>query len=731
MQKITTFIFLVLCYCLFANHLSAQNSGTDYYGYKWRTSKDIGAPAPKWVDITTRVGKGAINITDRFNDDTNFGPINFSFDMPYYWYTRNYLYIGSNGYISFQDNQIASPFATFPAAGGNSDDFMGILLSDLTLAGDQNPGQVWFYTDFKDTVIVSWINVPFFSPGTNFVGANTFQVILSRTDSSITYNYQLQTGQSPGDGTIVVGFENVNGKVGCNVPTDFLTGVTPNTPVAVKFKAPASSKYSIGDLAVLWNTDPSNGGRFLSKGGVSPSLHTFIDNVGLQTIASTPVAAKIYKGNTVVSQSSLASGDLQPGDAIYFDTKLKLPMNKAELYRFETKVSSSLDKASQNNIISQFFQVVDTTESEIDLQYGQGGGSLVDWLGATNGNAGMGVYIKPPFYPVAVSTILAELGGEGAGVRAIIQNDNGKNLFGQYNGSPGDTLFAKDFLGVTSGQNELVLDSNLQINSGGIYIAILQLGPNFGVTMTSSAPFSYRSYEVFNGKYSSSRFKKSSEPNIGIRIVQGDKSIAPDIGIARIISPVHEQDIADSVQVKAVIKNFKNIKIDESFPIIYKAFGRNEVREICNTVLNPGDSLIFTFNKWLVAPPKPKTYYDYVCVRTDLDNDINLNNNSNCIGNYVPEGIQAHNVSNINGLSVFPNPAKDQLSLMYELSAKTALSFELYDQIGRCVSKTDWVGLQAGIENKTINISDISAGIYFYCLRSAVSVVKGKIAIKN
>ena len=122
--------FLAVAFVLWAgNSFAASNvgvksdpplvtgtGGPDDYGYTWIDSDSAGGPNYQWVDITTKAG--AVEITSMMGDDNVVGPLDVGFDFNYYWYTVDHCYIGSNGYISFADNDNYShPFSMLPFTG--------------------------------------------------------------------------------------------------------------------------------------------------------------------------------------------------------------------------------------------------------------------------------------------------------------------------------------------------------------------------------------------------------------------------------------------------------------------------------------------------------------------------------------------------------------------------------------------------------------------------------------
>ena len=56
-------------------------------------------------------------------------------------------------------------------------------------------GQVFYYTNNQDSLIVSFIDVPEWHYGTDTAGSHTFQLILYKGDSSITFQYGPQRGE--------------------------------------------------------------------------------------------------------------------------------------------------------------------------------------------------------------------------------------------------------------------------------------------------------------------------------------------------------------------------------------------------------------------------------------------------------------------------------------------------------------------------------------------------------
>ena len=164
---------------------SQTSGGPDAYGYTWKNSSHTTSPPVySWVDITNK-GTEVTGLAD----DNVVGPYSVPSGFAFYWYPITQFWIGSNGYISFNGANIASPFpGSIPSSGG-ANDWLALHLSDLNFAGSNNSGECWYYAN-NDSIVVSYINVPYWVVASPYYsGSNTFQVIISSLDSSITYNY--------------------------------------------------------------------------------------------------------------------------------------------------------------------------------------------------------------------------------------------------------------------------------------------------------------------------------------------------------------------------------------------------------------------------------------------------------------------------------------------------------------------------------------------------------------
>ena len=64
-----------------------------------------------------------------------------------------------------------------------------------------------------------------------------------------------------------------------------------------------------------------------------------------------------------------------------------------------------------------------------------------------------------------------------------------------------------------------------------------------------------------------------------------------------------------------------------------------------------------------------------------------------------------------NTLNIFPNPTKNDLNIIFDVDMQN-VKLSLYDHVGKLVKDLNWLSIQKG-EQKTINVSNLSPGMYF------------------
>ncbi|MEL6843470.1 MAG: hypothetical protein AAFP02_09655, partial [Bacteroidota bacterium] len=508
-------------FCLTLLH--AQTSGgPDAYGYLWKNSNstDPDAPVYNWIDITT-IGTPVSGLSD----DNSVGPVNLNFSFQYYWSTYSRIYIGSNGYIGFQPLNISSAgtqaFPTMPTNDANNN-FIAPLLSDLTLASPSpaspNPGTVYFWTNSIDSAVITYDQVPFWNNvPAQWGGSNTFQVILSAQDSSITFQYQSQSGSwdaayNASTNPAVIGIENLTGTVGLTVSNNTL----PTANFAVRFYYPTVIGLSVPDLGVNWIQNAGTGGTFVPLGNSVNGL-VQVQNVGNTDITNSTqvfLTGIDNANNTIYTGVETLNPLLQGvGQVINFSQSFSPP--SAGHYSLRSSFNNSLDINPSNDSARAELVVVDTNGTAIDLTYYNGSTpsnlNVLNWSGGDSDD-GAGVYYEPPYYPATISSVsafvysTAPLTTNDAFEIRVYDDDAPAGL---------GTLLATAAMPtaqfVPGSWNEVVFNTPIDIQSGGFYVGWYQVGGDVQLAQETSAPLSLRSFEILNNTWSTFRFNETQE----------------------------------------------------------------------------------------------------------------------------------------------------------------------------------------------------------------------------
>ncbi|MFI5134870.1 MAG: T9SS type A sorting domain-containing protein [Chitinophagales bacterium] len=511
-KHLLLFAFLTL----FVFKIFAGSGGPDNFGYVWKDSNDPNGPAYNWIDITQYFNASEVTL---LGDDNSRGPFETNFTFLYYWYDVSQFWIGSNGYLLFHEGQIASPFPTFP----NSllpNDVLGVFCNDLTFAGIGDTAKCyWWINATHDTLIVSWIHVPYFDTNVQgFSGDNTFQIILSNVDSSITYQYKSVTPTSPYSGYSSVGIENYSGSDGLQWPLQN-TVISPGNNFAIKFYYPHPPLItSFTDAAIMQNDNPSTGGIFVVDNGVPYPLSARVQNYSMSTVDPFDVKGKVVDpaGDTISSED-LYTDTLTQSQNVPLIYTTSFQPTETGTYQFITQSELSGDQISNNNSKDLEMVVVDSSQ---DMWLGYDGGQMsnffsINWVG---GSGGVGMYYKPPIYPVAITKLhfwIAAFGGSDA-FSARIYDDDGVQ------GLPHTVL---DSIYVTAsditlnGWTDIDIPDPLIINSGGFYVSWDEQSTAITLACGNIIPISNRSYELFRDIWGIFRYREIYDPMIAATAV--------------------------------------------------------------------------------------------------------------------------------------------------------------------------------------------------------------------
>lgn len=525
------FLLAIALLAFGSDRLAAQTTGgPDIFGYIWKDINEPGGPTYNWIDITTT----GTNVTGPLTDDNATGPFNLGWNFHYYWVDYDKVKIGSNGWVSFKTTvgNIAHCFPTIPSAGGTADNYLAPFMTDLVYNITGNNGKVYYWSNSTDTFIISYENVPWWqqaAPG--YIGSNSFQVILSGVDSSITFQYKNIDAASFNDqagcaSDIVIGIENLTGNIGLEHSAD-AASLVPNN-YAIKFYYPASTTFQIQDITPSWAGNDENQGQFVLLN--QPTiLQTGIKNVGNTDVTSSiSVRGKLR---------DVALNNLNPD----FDETLTIPtgvtasntnvlsyspytFTAAGQYTMEvtTTTSGGQDANPSNNITKVEISTVElgaapNCEHRYTYASDNPPDGAIAWGGGTGG---AGIKVVPPGYPVTINSVDVFLLGVDT-VSGPLPNGYTVEIWSEnVNGDPGTMLTSQNVTANNTSNNTwntVTLSSPQTITSGGFFVAWLTGGDSVFLGTETLDPISRRTWELLD-QGSWAPYRQLTESDFHIRV---------------------------------------------------------------------------------------------------------------------------------------------------------------------------------------------------------------------
>ena len=530
-----------------------DNGGPDAYGYDWIDNDDAGGPEFNWIDIS-EIGVSVTGLTD----DNNAGPFSIGFDLPYYWYSVNRFWIGSNGYISFSsDFNFIYPFSGIPNS-ADPNDLVAVLTGDLDPSrGDP---ECYYYTNNSDSFIVSWIN---FGEFNNIDSTHTFQVIFSAADSSILLQYGENHGDfrdGNGNYRTLIGIENLNGQVGIeymrdNMPENHLW----HDGLAIEFHPEPDPEFEFLDFGIVDGLHDGSGGDFIPK-NQPYTLIGLVRNYGNRTIENVEVRCQIRRGSGLVYDQTLTLPHLEPGEEIQVEFNPAFTPTRVALYRVTFTADLSGDQNPNNN--TKVCEL-DSYELPQELRYcdnsAEGGRS---WTGNLSG-FGVEFQIPEAIELTSGSFHVFSVSLQGPAYIWILPDSDGPD---ESNPLAVDTVMVAedgwvdiDFssAGLTFGAREK------------FYMVVIHAFPGtFTFSMDRSIPLSYRGWE-YHGGFAPDRDREISEVMFKIyanasTAVEND-IIPESFGVAQ----NYPNPFNANTNINFTINNESEVRVD-----IYNAIGQ-------------------------------------------------------------------------------------------------------------------------------------------------------------
>ncbi len=463
-----------------------DTSAPDAWGYTWVRSGQPGGPTFNWVDITTRG-----TLVTGLGDDNYVGPFPMQFQFPYYWYNVDRFWVGSNGYINFSSPaNFASPFAQLPnTAATVPKDLLAILVGDLDFTVTASNPRCYYWTNGNDSLVVSFINVTEWQTVANPNLRHTFQVILNKADSSITYQYGVQQGRfnAPNNTTLCIGWQNQTGQIGLSYTfsTTPPHALLPDSGTAIKIKRTTNTGLQVIDAGILGGLNAANIGKVI-KSGVPDTVKCIAKNFGTVALSNVRITYAISRAlethRDTVFIPSMPSGAEQ---TVVFPRLFNPAATGSFSARFDAFVTGDVGPGNNTRIAEIYvapFAVNQTTR--LQFEAGSVGGSI-NWLGG----GGMGVMFDSPVYPVRIESVFVQ-------VSSITANPMLMQILDGSTGAPGTVLAETSITAVVGINAWNVASRNIVINSGRWFVGGRG---QMAFSYETTPPISYRSWEFTGG----------------------------------------------------------------------------------------------------------------------------------------------------------------------------------------------------------------------------------------
>ncbi|MFN0156642.1 MAG: T9SS type A sorting domain-containing protein [Bacteroidota bacterium] len=466
--------------------IAADTSAPDSWGYTWVRSTDPGGPTFNWVDITATG-----TLVAGLGDDNSVGPFPIQFNFPYYWYDVTTFRIGSNGYVTFgnQTANFASPFAQLPST-VSPNDMLAICTGDLDFTVPAANSRCYYWTNGTDSLIISFIDVTEWQTVANPNLKHTFQVILSKQDSSITYQYGVQQGQYnvTNNTTLCIGMENQTGQIGLNYTFSSVGphALMPTNGLAIKFKRTVNTGLQVTDAGILGGFNSENLGKIVRQ-SQADTISAIVRNFGTAALNNVRVTAQITRALQPTYRDTVFLVSMAPATQVHvvFPRLFTPAVVGSYTTTFATFVTGDVGP-SNNSRVAEVLSANFSTSANTPLAFevGTSGGSI-NWTGG----GGMAVDFEVPVAQVRIESVYVN-------IATVTTNPMTVEILDGSTGEPGAILGTR-VVNAVVGNNGVSFGSDSIRITGKRFFASARGQMAFSYEATT--PISYRTWEYTNG----------------------------------------------------------------------------------------------------------------------------------------------------------------------------------------------------------------------------------------
>jgi hypothetical protein len=503
-----------------------DTSAPDAWGYTWVRSNEPGGPTFNWVDITTRG-----TLVTGLGDDNYVGPFPIQFNFPYYWYSVNRFYVGSNGFICFSSPaNFASPFAALPSTGSTvPKDLLAICVGDLDFTVAASNPRCYYWTNGSDSLVVSFIDVTEWQQVANPNLKHTFQVVINKADSSITYQYGVQQGRyaSTNNTTLCIGWQNQTGQIGLSYTYSTAPphALLPDSGIAIKIKRTINTGLSVIDAGIVGGFDALNQAKVL-RTGIADSMKAFVKNFGTTNISNAQVRYAITRTgqpsafDTVIVPSLLAGEET----IVTFPRLFTPAIDGSYSALFNVTVAGDVGPGNNSRtaeIYAATFGIGQRTN--VRFENGTVSGST-SWLGG--GGFGVAIDLPQAVYPVRVESVYVRTG-------TVTTQPMTVEILDGSTGIPGAVLATRTVTATASALNAIDFRSDsVRLPSGRRFFVGARGDMQFSYETT--APIAFRTWEYTNGW---APYRSQDAQDIIIRATVVQENPPPPVDTLLVIYP--------------------------------------------------------------------------------------------------------------------------------------------------------------------------------------------------
>jgi photosystem II stability/assembly factor-like uncharacterized protein len=468
-----------------------DTSAPDAWGYTYVKSTDPGGPTFNWVDISTR-GTLVTGLTD----DNVVGPFVMPFSFPYYWYVPTRFKIGSNGYLTWDmsNTAFAPAFAACPSTSAPSD-LMAICVGDLVFSGQTGAaGQCYYWSNGVDSLVVSFINVTEWEQAIVPANTHTFQIVLSKNDSSIVYQYGPQRGRynTTNNTRLCIGMENATGQIGVNYvySTTPPHALMPDSGLAIKFKRTVNTGLQITDAGIVGGLNSTNLAKMI-RVGVADTVRCVVKNFGTAALTNAPVRYAISRTGQTTVYDTVVVPSMAAGQEVTVTFPRLFTPAVVGPYTALFNITVPSDVGPGNNSKTAELTSVNFggvgTRVQLAHESGTASGNT-SWIGG--GGFGVAFDLPESVYPVRIDTVYISIASITAQPMTV-------QILDGSTGVPGAVLAQRTNVTAVVGWNAISFGSDsVRIPSGRFFVgATGQLNFNYELT----APISFRTWEYTGG----------------------------------------------------------------------------------------------------------------------------------------------------------------------------------------------------------------------------------------